>query len=255
MPVLDNDPLEMVMNIEETFHITIPDSDAEQIRTVGQLYAYVLAKLPQPPCSSCVSSATFYRLRRALQELFAVPRERIRPAARLEDLVPREGRPERWQRLAEAMRPARLPYLQRPRWMEPWLPPCGLLALFTMMLTLGCILLAHGLGYSEGVVFAISFLGTLLCLFMDLVVNVALYRFTARYALDFPPGCLTIRDIVYTVLQSEPDRIVSATARASDVEIWKMLCSIVGRCFEVPSETLTPDRSFLQLRSGGRAAC
>ena len=242
MPVLGGDPLEMVMSIEETFHITIPDRDAEQIRTVGQLYAYVLAKLPQPPCPSCVSSATFYRLRRALQELFAVPRERIRPATRMEDLIPREGRPQRWQRLTEAMRPARLPYLERPRWMEPWLPPCGLLALFTMMLTLACAALAHSLGYPGGVVFVLAFLGTLLCIFVDLVVNVAIYRFTARYALDLPSSCLTIREMVYTVLQSEPGRVVSATARASDVEIWNVSCSIVGRCLEVPPETLTPNR-------------
>lgn len=244
MALEGGDPVEMVMNIEQTFHITIPDSDAEQIYTVGQLYTYVLAKLPQPPCPGCISSATFYRLRRILQELFAVPRERIRPATRIEDLLPQEGRPERWARLVEALRPARLPELLRPRWMEAWLPPCGLLALFTMVLTGGCVLLAIELRWPGGVVFVLAFLGTLLCIFVDVVVNRAIYRRTARYALDIPPGCVTIREIVYTVLQSEPGRIVSETARASDAEIWSVLCSIVGRCLEVPPESLTSDRRF-----------
>jgi hypothetical protein len=244
MPVPGPDPLELVMNVEEAFDITIPDEEAEKIHNVGQLYAYVLAKLPQPPSPGCVSSATFYRLRRALQELFAISRERIRLAARTEDLIPREGRPERWRRLAEALTPGRLPELRRPQWVEPWLPPCGLLTLFTMLLTGGCVVLAHALGWPGVAAFAITFLGVLLCLFVDLVVNVAIYRFTARYALELPSGCLTIRDTVYTLVQSEPGRIVSATARAGDAEIWSVLCSIVGRCLEIPPETLTPERRF-----------
>jgi hypothetical protein len=241
---LPPDPLEMVMNIEEAFHITIPDREAMQIRTVGELHAYVLAKLTQPPSPGCISSATFYRLRRTLRELFAVPRERVRPAARMEDLVPREGRQERWQRLAGALKPGRLPELRRPQWMAAWLPPCGVLTLLTLVLTFLCGLGAYHLGYPAFVIFVVSFLGTLLCIFMEGVVNRALYRFTARYALDIPPGCGTVRDTVYTLLQSERGRIVSPTARASDAEIWSLICSIVGRCLEVPSETLTPDRRF-----------
>jgi hypothetical protein len=236
------DPVEMVMAIEHTFHITIPDSEAEQIRTVGELYGYVLAKLTQPPSSGCISSVTFYRLRRALQELFGWSRERVRPAARMENLVPREGRPEHWQRLAEALRPARLPELRRPQWMVPWLPPCGLLTLLMVVLTFLCGLGAHLLGCPPVWIFVVSFLGILLCVLVELVVNRAVYRFTARYALDLPSGCVTVRDTVYTLLQSEPGRIVSATARASDPEIWSVLCSIVGRCLELPPETLTPDR-------------
>ena len=244
MPVPGPDPLELVMNIEEAFHITIPDEEAEQIHNGGELYAYVLAKLPQPPSQGCVSSATFYRLRRALQDLFAIPRALIRPAARMEELLPVEGRPDSWRRLAAAMTPGRLPELKRPRWMEPWLPPCGLLVLLAMVLTAGCLLAAIELKLPGGVVFLISFLGTLFCIFVEVVVNRALYRLSAPYALEIPGGCATVREVVYTVLQTEPGRIVSATARAADVEVWSVICSVVGRCMGVPAETLTPDRKF-----------
>jgi hypothetical protein len=245
MPVLDGpDPVEMVMQVEEAFHIVIPDEDAMQIRTVGELYAYVLARLPQPPSPACISSATFYRLRRGLRELLGIPRALIRPAARIEDLVPREGRPESWRRLAAALAPDRLPELVRPRWLEPWMPPCGLLTLLAFLLALGCGLAAGALGFPRGAIVAIAALGTLLCLFVETVVNHALYRLTAPYALDLPPGCVTVRDTVYTLVRSDPTRIVSETARAGDPEVWAILCSIVGPHLGVPSDALTPDRGF-----------
>ena len=40
------DIVELVMTVEETFGIEIPDRDAERLRTVGDLYWYVLEHAP-----------------------------------------------------------------------------------------------------------------------------------------------------------------------------------------------------------------
>ncbi|MBI2100632.1 MAG: acyl carrier protein [Candidatus Vogelbacteria bacterium] len=38
------DLFEMVMEIEDAFHITIPDEEANQLKTIGQTIDYVLRK-------------------------------------------------------------------------------------------------------------------------------------------------------------------------------------------------------------------
>jgi hypothetical protein len=72
---------------------------AGKIRTMGQLYDFVFARFARGQAQVCVTSAAFYRLRRALGEVCGVPRERVRPRARLEDLVPPQDRPRAWQQL------------------------------------------------------------------------------------------------------------------------------------------------------------
>jgi acyl carrier protein len=45
------DTVELVMRVEETFALHLPDSECEQVRTVGDLYRLLLAKpgLPHVP--------------------------------------------------------------------------------------------------------------------------------------------------------------------------------------------------------------
>ena len=40
------DMVEMIMALEETFDIEVPDEDTEDIETFGELVAYVAAKVP-----------------------------------------------------------------------------------------------------------------------------------------------------------------------------------------------------------------
>lgn len=40
------DTVELIMALEDTFEIEIPDEDAEQLQTVGQVVAYIESHLP-----------------------------------------------------------------------------------------------------------------------------------------------------------------------------------------------------------------
>src|SRR5262249_35652512 len=108
---------ELVMQIEEKFGITINENDEQEVRTVGDLYAFVLGKIGRGQEQVCVTSMTFHRLRRALGELFGVPRARVRTATRLEDLVPRRGRRRNWEQLGASLGVGSLPPLRRPSWL------------------------------------------------------------------------------------------------------------------------------------------
>lgn len=49
--------------------------------------------------AGCVTSLVFYRFRRELLEMVPVARERLRPSARIEDVIPRPVRRRVWQQL------------------------------------------------------------------------------------------------------------------------------------------------------------
>ena len=89
------DLVELVMEVEDEFAITIPDADAEKIQTVGDLYQYVLQRTGHPaadapPPAVCGSARSFYRLRAAFGALGA-DRALVRPTPR--------GPPGRWPRI------------------------------------------------------------------------------------------------------------------------------------------------------------
>jgi len=84
------DTVEFVMEIEATFGIRLLDAEAERVSTFGDLHALVLRKLVRG--ARCLTSAVFYRLRRALVTALAVERRAVRPAVSTETLVAAEGR-------------------------------------------------------------------------------------------------------------------------------------------------------------------
>jgi hypothetical protein len=70
------DLVELAIEVEKSFGITIVNEDASKIITVGQLYDYVLAKLPAQETRRCLSAGAFYEFRRALIARFAVKTRR-----------------------------------------------------------------------------------------------------------------------------------------------------------------------------------
>src|SRR5262249_1567373 len=58
----------------------------------------------------CITSLVFYRFRQELLELIPIPREAVRPAARLEDIIPKTMRRRVWRQLQN--RGFRLPQLE-----------------------------------------------------------------------------------------------------------------------------------------------
>lgn len=96
------DTVELVMEFEETFGITIPNRDAESLLTIGDVVRYVLSRVEISRSAPCLTAWAFYRLRRALIVEASAERGRVRPGASLEDLLPRRHRRTLWVRLGRA---------------------------------------------------------------------------------------------------------------------------------------------------------
>jgi acyl carrier protein len=94
------DTVELVMEVEDEFGMSIPDADAELIQTVGQLHAYVCQRLRPRGETVCPTARAFYRFRRALLARQPVPRRCVRPSSRVSRLLPEECR-DRWAAVAE----------------------------------------------------------------------------------------------------------------------------------------------------------
>ena len=99
VPALNHSPthmgldiVELVMEVEETFGIDIPDQDAERLRTVGDLYWYVREHVPSPPASNETrdhadppADELWERLLDVIEKEAGVKRDRLVPTARFVD--------------------------------------------------------------------------------------------------------------------------------------------------------------------------
>jgi hypothetical protein len=103
--------VELVLDVEDRFAVSIADAEAGQVRTVGDLYQLVLAKAKRPDDGCCLTAIVFHRLRRALASCCGVRSAEIRPATPLDGLLPRGKAARRWRALERSLR-LRLPPLQ-----------------------------------------------------------------------------------------------------------------------------------------------
>src|SRR5947207_2505256 len=112
------DIVEIIMEVEDTFEICIPNEDWAQIPTVGSLHEYIL----QQRCEqrrrfaanpTCPSLSAFIATRKAIVSVTGVERQSVRPTTNLSLLLPRRRRRSQWRKIAEAAH-IRLPRLELP---------------------------------------------------------------------------------------------------------------------------------------------
>ncbi len=72
--------VELLMEIEEAFDISIPDDRASRMRTVGDLYELILEMTADTTLESntCLTAAAFYELRRHVRSLGCLDSEILR---------------------------------------------------------------------------------------------------------------------------------------------------------------------------------
>ncbi len=97
------DAILLLMAVEATFDVEIPDAEAEQIETIGQLADWLSSRLRQRiaplETAPCLNIYAFNRVRRALNSPV-----KVRPQTPLEDLLPspklRHQRRAQWSQLS-----------------------------------------------------------------------------------------------------------------------------------------------------------
>jgi acyl carrier protein len=95
------DTIELVMELEDEFELSIPDREAEKLVTVGQTYEYILRRLSERHVERCFSATAFYRLRRELMSECGIARREIRPDRRIGDLLIDPADRKKWKKIAQ----------------------------------------------------------------------------------------------------------------------------------------------------------
>jgi len=228
------DTAELVIEVEETFDISIDDRDAERIRTLGDLHRYVFERLAlkDRKAQPCPTAAVFYRVRRALMAQGPIDRRRIRPAARVQDLLPEGGRRDAWSALGRTLG-FTVPDLSLPAVIK-----AVIAANFFMSAALAWSTLAV-LDPGRGGIAA-------LLAFLPFVVGFGALRLARPYATALPAGCETLGGTVETLVRRNYGRldVRESTAGRDEQAVWEAVRTVVATQTGVKAEELTKDMTF-----------
>jgi hypothetical protein len=96
------DVLELVLALEETFQVAVPDADWERLLTPRHIVDYVIARVGTSEERVCLEQRAFYRLRRAAMRVFQVERSALTPETRWDEVLPARQRRRSWSLLQGA---------------------------------------------------------------------------------------------------------------------------------------------------------
>lgn len=196
------DIVELVMDIEDEFGISIPAERMQKINTVGELVALV-----RELCSNAAQRGgwdDFAVFRSAVSKTTGRSEDGVKPETALEELFPWRGRSQRWEKVRDAMRRegVQLPPLERPR---------GCLA-GTLAIGAFCLLCVLIVSSGFGLAFWIA---TLIVL---VLVALAVMYVYSPYHPSFPRRATTVRALfaLPTETVDVERRIIELTAKKAD---------------------------------------
>jgi acyl carrier protein len=234
--------VEIVMDVEETFGISLPDARVSEIRTVGELNECIADILGHDLDEASVTKIVLDRLRSAITSVDGTAASRIDSDTRLPSLFPYGGRKSAWKRL-EASLDLPLPPLDRPR------PLNGLLTVVAIalgwlfgLLTLVVIVPPEidppgWLVAPLGVIFGL--LAMYLCWRLGRWLTLPLARI-------FPRNLDTVGNLTELIVRQHYGRVVKQEQRFSRDEVWSILQEIVAGVLRVDPQRVTPEARFVE---------
>lgn len=99
------DSVELVIEVEDTLGIEIPNLEAEKINTVQDFYdcAWKHVSNKKLAIEKCYTQSVFYKIRQAIVENIKVDKKSITPKTKMEDIIPFENRRQIWQQLEDTL--------------------------------------------------------------------------------------------------------------------------------------------------------
>lgn len=226
------DAVELVFEIERRYGIELRDSELSHAGTVADLSALVLSKLPRTQLP-CATAGGFYAFRRLLCGHAGIPRDRIRPRTRLDELFPHA---DRWKWRAMRGHDARVPRLVvSERADRALLRACGVLV-FAFVVAAGALFATLP-----------AFLAAAGCvlLFVVGVVGVAgIITIMGRLAVEFPAGIETVGDVARRIAPQPAGHESPGARLAAGVAVYEEVRRMTAEQTCVPIERITPTTSF-----------
>ena len=94
------DTVELVMEVEEKFDVTIADIEVEEITLVSDFSEVLIKKLQLFTNQNCLSQKIFYKIKKSLGAI-GVDQDSIKPESKIKDLLQNHDIEHVWKKLAE----------------------------------------------------------------------------------------------------------------------------------------------------------
>lgn len=220
------DAIEIVLEVEDRFGITISDAESEQIRTVGDLAALVNARIAAASQLRCPSIKSFLRVRQYTRDFLTRPQLRLKPSTAIAAIIPFGRRREMWRQL-NAWLGDTTPPLRRPRPLQIAIAVISLLALATGIATawIDKYFLVVGLLSAEALAIILYLATTPFCVVPP--ANLATFgdlthRVTGLTASTNPPITpeevfAALREIIVDTLGVKPEQVLPAANFVKDL--------------------------------------
>ena len=225
------DSVELVIAVEEIFEISIEDEDAGMMRTVDDLYEYVIKVLNADSKESCLSSIAFYKTRKMIIKYLDITRNNIKPTTKVKSVFRERDIREQWT-LIEKKMGIELPSLNRPLWLINLINCIFLLFVFIAVLMYVIDIIT---GY---------------CSFLFIIIGVLitslLYRITEKFATKIPKKINLVSDISNIVMVNEYRKQEKPKQSLSKNEIWNILVYIIVEQLDVEAEMITKKATFIE---------
>lgn len=113
------DTVELVMRIEETFGVEIPDEVASRLVTPDDVADYIMTRVRVSEESlPCLTQKAFQLLRRSFTRTLHTPRRAFRPDTPLKTLLPDDSPRDAWERVGRDAGLKAWPSIFRPGWLR-----------------------------------------------------------------------------------------------------------------------------------------
>ncbi|MHB0955149.1 MAG: acyl carrier protein [Pirellulaceae bacterium] len=222
---------ELVKKVEEAFGIQIPDNDAQQVRTVGDLYDFVTCRVNSDHPGNCLTSAAFEVIRDGLGALGIA--ERFGPSTMLVHVLPCHGRRRFWFTLGQVTQ-LQLPDLIRPWWIVVTN------AILTLVAAIVCAARTSSEAADSDSVFLVVFV---LLLF---VVGFFTAYLTRPWATRFPSNCASFRGLAERALILNVTRLKESHGAMGKRDIWFVLRELITDQLGVDEDEVTQDAHFAE---------
>lgn len=223
------DAVELVMSVEDAFQINISDEEASKTTTVGELHDLVLSKLTikgnddEQSSRRCLTSAAFYRVRRAMVEVLRIDRRKITPTTELRDLLPRPKRRENWDLIKQAIN-LKIPKLS---------PNLGVILIkFAILIAVG---IASGL---------LQYVGIWGLTIVSLIAALVMTKFMPALHTSLPAS--TVGALAEQVYLANVKQLSEDNRGLNEREVWDALKKIIISQLGVKPEEVTPEARFIE---------
>lgn len=182
------DAVELLLATEQEFQVALSDEEASKCNTPDMLTDLVYSKLRKSESEICPSMHGFYVIRKSMMDYFSLPREKIRPDSKLDDLIPKKNRGEIWKDYLRNLSDGKTMYapLAKPSWVK------YLLVVVTLIIFLIIFVVTENV-FLSGII--------------STIVAVIIQAATVSLKVEFPSDFNKVKDLI---------RIVSAL----DATIW-----------------------------------